>query len=323
MKTVARLLLVSLITCYTLVAVAQEKKPIVKIKGEFQVTWEQDKESKEDAKKRAEQFARINALQNAFGTVVIQGNSIYTKNVNKDNQVETSSTFNMIGNTFVKGEIIEVKELKFNEIKWSQKVDRKKVEKIDIKCIIKATAREITETSVNFECYTLSGDMKNNKTTTYYDGDQLYLYFQSPVSGYLSVFIDDNKHSMRILPYQQMPSKYENGIPVEADKEYIFFSTLKDYFEDGVFINELELFTEENSDQDLNRVYILFSKEPINKPRLKAGLNEDLLTKKEKEGDYTVPKALKSELFLKWLIKNQYIREDLQKKIIDISIEKK
>ncbi len=300
-------------------SIAQE---IVKIKGEFQLTWQQEKESKKEAKERAEKFARINALEQSFGTVVVQGNSTYIKNKQTGEKVETKTTFNMIGNTFVKGEIIEVKKLKFEEIKWKEKIGREKVEQIDIKCKIVATAREIDETRVDFEVYSLSGNMLNNKTTTFYDGDNFFLYFKSPVSGYLSVYIDDNKNAVKILPYQEMASEFDNGVPVKADKEYIFFDNNKKYFENKfALVDELELASE--SDQDLNRVFVIFSQEPLNKPRLKKNITADILTEEEKKKNYTVPKSLPSEDFMKWLIKNQYIRTDLQRQIINITIEKK
>ena len=76
--------------------------------------------------------------------------------------------------------------------------------------------------------------------------------------------------------------------------------------------------------EDLNRVFIIFSVIPINKPRLKEDLNTNILTEKEKQQGFTVPRSLKSEEFQKWLNKNRsYLRNKMHVKIIDISITKK
>lgn len=310
----------NILICMTIAA--QDKPDVVVIKGEGQITWDEEKMNKKEAQKEAQQLAEIDALQKEFGIVVVKGNSTYVKDRKNGEEHETTSTFNVIGNTYLPGEIIEILDVEFEEIKWKQKVRRgRDIEKTDIKCKLKAKARPISDNKVDFESYTLSGNMKNNKAHAYKEGDSFYLYFSSPVSGYVAVFIDDTKSTVRILPYQLMDRKFENGVPVEADKEYIFFSRAYDYFgDDFAEVDELELAAE--SEQDLNRVFVIFSTEPFNKPRLKKNIREEILTDREKEQKYTVPSGMPSEDFQRWLINNLSKRENFQRQILDITIEK-
>jgi len=318
-------LFVAICLIYSLQLAAQTEPDVVVVKGEAEVIWEQDNMTKDQAKKKAQEQAEIDALQKQFGIVITKGNSTYVKNNQNGKEVETNSTFNMIGNTYVPGEIIEILDTKFEELKGEKSIKKgrktSKVEVISIKCTIKAKARPMSNNKVSFETFTLSGNMKNNKAEAYKSGDSFYLYFRTPVSGYVTVFIDDSKQTVRVLPYQTMASKYENGIPVEADKDYIFFSPSHKYFGDDLAeVDEIELAA--YSEQDLNVVYVIFSTEPFNKPRLKKDVNDDLLTEKEKAKRYTLPSSLDSNEFQNWLIDNLSKRENFQRQVINITIEK-
>jgi hypothetical protein len=305
---------------------AQDQPEIVVVEGENQTLWEQDKESKQVAKDRAEKFARVNALEKAFGTVIVQGNSTYIRNINTGQQVETKTSFNMIGNTTVSGEIIEVLKIEFTESQSSYKKGKEKITENYIQCIIKAKAKKLSDLAIDFEALPLRSNQKNAASDRFTDGNDMFFYFKSPVSGYLSIYIDISGKNLtqRILPYTQVPAKFENGMPVEADKEYIFFSKAKEhdyYNQDYVVADEIYVSAEE--DQEMWRFFIIFSKDPLNKPSLKEGLNSETLTEYEKKSKCTVPKALESEEFQRWMIQNLSIRNDFQRKIIDILVQKK
>ncbi len=297
---------------------SQEKPNIVVTKGEATVEWYQDVESKTDAKKRAEERAKINALENVFGTVVVQGNSTYIENVNNGTKIKTKTVFNMIGDTYVKGEIIDVLKIDFKEHKQVEGRGRKKTVKIFIECNVKLKAREIEDAKIDIKAHTLSKNMKNFQTTTFYEGDEIYIYFQSPLAGYLTAFIDNGKTSERILPYEGLTDKYINGLPVDADKEYVFFSLDKkhQYFDD---FEPYEIVLVPDKDLELNRVFIIFSKDPLNKPRLKKDIN---LSPQDIEKNYRVPKGLETKEFRKWLIRNYQTRADMQVEEIIITVQK-
>ncbi len=317
--------IVTMSVCCFFSVFAQEKIEIVSVEGEHTVQWYQEKESKEEAQKRAEKYARVNALEKAFGTVIVQGNSTYVKNVNTGQKVETKTSFSMIGNTTVGGEIVEVLKCEFKEKKRKYKKGREKISDIFITCQIKIHAKKLSEAKINFEAATLATHSKKAMTERYKNGDDMFFYFRTPVSGYLSIYVDITGSGLtqRILPYSEVPPKYENGMFVKADQDYIFFSGQKehDYFAEDYVVPD-EIVAAAEADQELWRFFIIFSKEPLNKPKLKEGMAEDALTLAEQEKKYTVPKEIKSEDFQRWLIRNLSIRDDFQREIIDVVVEK-
>jgi len=79
-----------------------QENPSLKVQGKALVQWYPNVESKTEAKKRAFQQAQVNAMENAFGTLIMQGNTIYIENKKTGEKVETNTVFKMIGNTAVK-----------------------------------------------------------------------------------------------------------------------------------------------------------------------------------------------------------------------------
>ena len=295
----------------------------VKTSGEAQVELTENR-SRQDVKKEAKDMATVNALERAFGSVIIQGNSTYISNVNTGKKTETNSVFNMIANTSVKGEVVEVISEKYEDVKGYKVIEGKKIEVTDILCKITIKARELAEPPVDFTTFPLACTNINCKTTSFAENDDFFLYFLSPITGYLSVYLDDKGYSQRLLPYKNMPVEYESGMPVKADREYVFFSKKPEhnYFEDKDF--EEDVYTlYSDSKKDINRLFIIFSKTPLNKPKLVSNVKTGQLTKQELDEGYTMPKTLKSENFQKWLNKNRSYREkDMQVDIIDITITK-
>lgn len=311
-----------LITILGLNIFAQDIK-IVKTKGKSQVQWYPERESLTEAKNRATELAKINALENAFGTLVMQGNTVYVENKKTGEKVETNTTFKMIGNTAVKGEIIQVLKTDIKETKRKEKVNRKKVEKTYIDALIVLEAKELTDTKIEIESYPLNSVKLIRPVTQFFEGDDLFLYFRSPINGYLTVFLDDGEQAQCLLPYRTMPKGMEEAMPILADKEYVFFSDKPEhnYFEDDFFAEDTyELVA--SSDKDLNELYIIFSKKPLNKPILNKDDSNQLNVELEKD-NYELPRTIYSKPFKKWLVKIQQIRNDLQIEQQFISIEKK
>jgi len=293
----------------------------VKTSGEAQVELTENR-SRQDVKNEAKDLATVNALERAFGSVIIQGNSTYISNVNTGEKTETNSVFNMIANTSVKGEVVEVINEIYEDVKGYKVIDGKKIEVIDILCKITIKARELAEPPVDFTTFPLACTNINCKTTSFKENDDFFLYHLSPISGYLYVYLDDGEYSQCLLPYSNMPVEYESGMPVKADREYIFFSIEPEhnYFEDKDFKEDVYTLYSD-SKKDINRLFIIFSKTPLNKPKLVSNVKAGQLTEQEIVEGYTMPKALKSEDFQKWLNKcRSYRKNDMQVEIIDITI---
>lgn len=299
---------------------SQEVSPIV-VKGKSQVQWYPERESKTEARDRALELAKINALERAFGTLVMQGNTVYVENKKTGEKVETNTTFKMIGNTAVKGEIIQLLKTDYKETKKKERIKRKKVEITYINCNITIEAKELKDIKIEVETFPLNSDKMIKPVTEFYQGDDLFLYFKSPVNGYLVVFLDDGTQAQCLLPYRTMPQGLEEAMPIKADKEYVFFSDKPEYnyFDDDFFAEDLyELAA--SSKKDLNQLYVIFSKSPLNKPILKTDDNNEILIELDKE-NYELPRSIKSDNFKEWLIKIQQVRSDISLTNHMISIE--
>ncbi|MBN1251951.1 MAG: hypothetical protein JXA16_07435 [Bacteroidales bacterium] len=311
-----------LILIFSIQILKSQKINVIKAKGEALVQWYPEIESLNAAKERAYEKAKINALENEYGTLVVQGNSVYIENKNTGEKTETNTVFKMIGNIAVKGEIIEIIKTDYKEIKKKEKVNGKKSEITYIECKVILSSKEIVDTKIDIEAYPLNSNKLIRPVTDFYEGDDLFLFFRSPVNGFLTVYLDDNKDAQCLLPYRKMPKGMEEAFPIEADKDYVFFSDLPNhnYFNDDFFAEDTyELYA--STEKDLNRMYVIFSKSPLNKLILKESENNKLKVEIDKE-NYELPKVIDSDTFQKWLIKIQQIRNDLIIKNILISIEK-
>jgi len=304
--------LILLLIVYPSMLFSQET---VKTKGSAQIEVPENL-SRMEVKNKVRELATIDALERAFGRVVIQGNSTYITNLQSGQKVETNTVFNTIANTSVKGEVLEVLDEKFTDVTGTKIINGSKESVTEMRCDIEIKAREITTPPVNYTSSPLNCLNERCKTTTFKNNDTLYFFFISPSSGYLSIYLDDKKETQCLYPYHDMPALFEGGVPVIADKKYILFSDRSEYnyFPDqNITAPTYQL--DCKSSQDMNRFFVIFSKTPLNKPSLKGV--------KEIADGYKLPKSLASEDFQKWL--NGYrsmSKGDVQVAIIDITITK-
>jgi hypothetical protein len=298
-----------------------QKPEIRTVEGESQVEFP-DRKSRQEVEKEALDKASIVALEKAFGTVVIKGNSTYMKNLNTGKETKTTVVFNSIANTYVKGEVIEVMDKQFEEVQGISLVDGKKKTIRELKCFAKFKVRELTDDDPDFEAFPLQCPDPGCKTSSFKDKGSLFLYFKCPYNGYLAVFLDNGKTAQCLLPYARMPEAFENGVPLKGGKEYILFSRQPEfgYFENNTVVDQYELSSEDSQEQD--RLFVVFSRSPIANPGLQTGLDENLLTPEEKSLQYKVPKSLYSEDFQKWMIRNRTHKSDLRVMTFDITIQK-
>ena len=121
----------------------------VKVTGTAQVEFP-DNMTRQEVKNHAQELATIDALEKAFGRVVIQGNSTYLSNVQTGKQTETKSVFNTIANTSVKGEVVSVINVEFTDLTGTRTIENKKQTYVEMKCDIEVEAREISHTAGQF-----------------------------------------------------------------------------------------------------------------------------------------------------------------------------
>lgn len=274
---------------------------IAVVTGTAQREWNRN-ESRVEAENKTEELATVNAIEKAFGKVIIQGNSTYIENTNNGSRIETKSMFSTIANTFVKGEVVEVLEKQFEEVRQTVKLGGQKTDIVELICTMKVRVRELTEPKVDFIARPTpcEDEFRRCQASVYKHGDPFYLYFRSPESGYLMVYYDmfDGK-SYRLLPYDKATNEYENGMPVKANEDYLFFSSRNNVFENAGFHN-ISAYVSDGKYREQLRMFVIFSKQPIPSPMLSSTntLYTGVATEK-----YKLPSNMESEEFQRWVHK--------------------
>jgi hypothetical protein len=288
------LVIILLLFCFSVTGYTQKLKietGTAQIKVEKNIT-------EEEAIKKVEELAKINAIENAFGTFVEQESNI-TVNSGK-------SDFRIVGSTKVKGEWIETLEKKFSKDFQEEKGLYGPEQTAWITCTIKGKIKRATP-KANIDFSSLSCPDLSCRSTTFKSDESLYLYFKSPLNGYLSVYLEVEDTVNRLLPYSS--SQNSSSVNVKADKEYFFFVTNQSVSEFGK-PDEVKLYT--NRKQEINTIYIIFSEEDYFKPILNP--------EKDMKDGYFIPKSLSKNKFEEWLSQNRALLDDFLDKTISIEI---
>lgn len=232
----------------------------------------------EMAKRTALERAKIQAIADEFGTVVSQSNTTFVTNQNG----EANTDFFSLGGSEVKGEWIETIDEPEYTISYEQGM-------LVVRVTVSGRIREIVRAQIDFKAEVLCNgtDLKFARTD-FKSGDDLYLYFQSPVDGYLAVYLLDDVSQMVycLLPYK---GSSEGVAPIEHDKPYIFFSAAH-AGENAHLVDEYTMTC--SRPQEHNTLYIIFS------PNEFAKANSNNV-------DELLPQELSFEEFQRWLVKGR------------------
>lgn len=272
---------------------------IRKAEGQAQVRVERNM-TREEAQQKAVELAKINAIENEFGTYVEQQATL---------TVESGvSDFYIVGSTKVKGIWVSETDRDFIEDYREEKGEYGTEKILWITCTIRgevkqATPRPAIEYQVRNCTYPVC------RTTSFSSGEQLFLWFKSPVDGYLSVFIDDGNMVYRLLPYSTMVNA--NTFLVTGDEGYLFFSKEATAgLQSGEKPDEIELYTLRRKEN--NNLVLVFSTNPFFKP----GLNKETV----EADNYVTPRSLEKTKFEEWLSDYRAIFDDFQDVVIPIEI---
>ena len=281
----------------------------VVVVGESKIRQERNM-TEEQAEFEAILQARLNAIEKAFGTVIRGESHTWIKSTTGQ-KVITETNFDFIADNYLKGEWIgdvnepEIKKILYNNETWYE-------------CKVKCKVRELKARKTEFIAYPLSCPEKTCKTENYNNDQNFYFYFKSAEKGFLSIFLAADGNYFRLLPYKtKVSEKLYNNFPVEADKEYIFFSKNNVYYDE--IIDEIQMSTEYSS--ELNVIWAIFSPEEFSKPVLED-ITEELLPDDDIERGFTMPKSLLAEDFLKWIQKIRARNEKIQVEIIGVKVIK-
>ncbi|MBD5418572.1 MAG: DUF4384 domain-containing protein [Bacteroides sp.] len=230
-----------------------------------------------ECKRLAAEGARIEALRNAFGTIVSQ-DVLSSETMHGDHQ---KSHFLSLSSSEVKGEWLgDVEEPRF-----TTSLDNN--DNLIVKCHIKGRAKPLSNRAVDFEAIVLRNSTdKRNASVNFVDNDDFYLYFSAPVSGYLSVYLADESGEVYcLLPYSTGDVE---EIRTKKGYDYIFFDPKRG--NDFGTVDELRLIAPDHA--EYNKVYVLFSPDPFSPAPVKFRVPG-------------APPSIQADDFNQWIIKTR------------------
>lgn len=252
--------------------------------------------TREEAQSKAIDLAKINAIENEFGTYVEQQANLTVQNGKSD--------FYIVGSTKVKGIWVRETDRQFTEEYREEKGEFGTEKILWITCQIKGEVKQAgSRPAIEYQVRNCS--FPTCRTSSFQSGEQLFLWFKSPVNGFLSVYIDDGSMVYRLLPYSEMVNA--NSFEVKGDEGYLFFSkTSREGLQPTEKPDEIELYTLQKKENNL--LILVFSTNPVFKP----GLNKELFDANRS----LLPKSLVKEKFEEWLSDNRATFDDF----LDIQI---
>ncbi len=199
----------------------------------------------EEAKKIALERARLQCLADEFGTIVNQSNST----IIRSNASGSETSHFSLGGTEVKGEWLgdlkqPIYKITYDETNGCNIVYVK----------VSGKARAISGSKIDISARILcNGVTARHERDLFYEGDQLFLSFMSPVAGYVCVYlVDEEANAYCLLPYELSSTGFSR---IEANRDHIFFS--KQVSDTPELVDEYVMSC--SHDGESNIFYIIFS----------------------------------------------------------------
>ncbi|MFY0673985.1 MAG: hypothetical protein JXQ87_11295 [Bacteroidia bacterium] len=257
-----------------------------------------------EAEKTVLEQARLNSIENAFGRVVVGGNTTYILNVNTKEKYESKEAFSEFSNSFVNGEWVrDIEEPKIvKEIRGSD---------IVYKCTVFCEVRKISNNRPQIDVKTFNCLNEKCETSNFLNNDDFYLKINSTIDGQLAIFIDDGAKTYSLFPYRDLPYEEYKNYELKSNNSKMFFAP---YDETSDFnpsiVTELSLST--NKSYESNKVFVIVSKNKFELPILTSDNKPAFLER--------TPDECNSEDFQKWLIKTRARDAQMACEIVQIGI---
>jgi len=268
------------------------------VKGEY-TYYAPENVTPEQAKRTALENAKLMALADEFGTSMSEDVRSGGKVING----KSEEYFFSQGSSEVKGEWIETTDEPEYDIRYEGG-------QLIVTCRVKGKAREIVNAAIDFKAKVLcNGKEDKFESTQFKNEDDLYLSFQSPVNGYLAVYLEDGEGLVYcLLPYRAQ----KDGIyPIEANRHYLFFDPKSAPAGEQALVDEYFLTC--NGSTEYNQIYIIFSPNQFTKAS-----DSD----KSVQDGLTLPRQLPREDFYKWLAKCRKHDVGMNVKKVGVTVEK-
>lgn len=251
-----------------------------KVTGKYQfIVTDNDNITLKEAKIKAIDLAKAEALKNEFGVMVM---SDYI-NSERGTEDDSNSFYVMDTSSSVKGEwlgdekdpVITIETANGNLIFTAE---------------VWGSAREIIRANTELKWDTtkeVNGERVN--TDTYNNKERIYLDFKSPIDGYVAIYlITADDQASRLLPYRKDNS---GSVFVKGGKTYTFFDKTTDSEASHYNLSTNEI-------QEMDQLVVIFSPHSFTK-YVDSG------------SDSRRPNQLSQKDLAKWLLKNQRSDKDM------------
>ena len=285
------LLVICVLTGTALQAVAQKTR---KVTAEY-TYYVPENVPLAEAKRTALQRAQLQAIADAFGTIIARSNSSTVKNENGRSEVKVQA----LGTSEVKGEWLHTDGEPEYEVSYEEGM-------LIVTARVKGIIREIVNVPVDFQAKILrNGTEDKFEEEEFRDGDDLYLSFRSPTDGFLTVYlVEATETAYCLLPYRNDTS---GRVAVKGNEHYVFFSTTNAPAEKRAMVDEYTMTCEKTS--EINQIYIIFSPQ--------------LFTKAvDRNGKKLQPRQLSREEFQQWLFNCRKQDTEMRVEVKNILIRK-
>ena len=273
-----------------LVGAAQK---IVSVSGEY-TYYAPSTMSLDEAKQEAIKQTKLHVLEAKFGTLINSTTTLIIEN--KEGSTPSSrADVRTLSTHEVKGEWIEDTRNPEQEVL----TDRSMPNAIIIRTRVWGKAREITATKADIEVALLKAPYKEAIADVFKNEQEFYLYFKSPTSGYLAVYLLDPDENMA---YCLLPRSNDSrgNFPIKNNEEYILFNEDPPY----IFTTEYSVI--------YNHIAVVFSPNEFYKANDYQGENDK----------YTLPRELTLDKYNEWLSRCKIYDNQLVEKRITVQIVK-
>lgn len=238
--------------------------------------------------------AKLQMIADHFGTIVGSISTIEMNDINGKGDIR-SFTY---GETEVKGEWI--KDI-VPPVIQKKLVNNEFVLQVTVNGMI----REIISNTIDFKCKILrNGEDDSFESDSFINGDFLYISMQTPVDGYVAIYLTDGNEVQCLFPYEGLAL---DNMKVDADTRYVFFSKNQSGNIDPNRVRRMRLGCA--STQEHDRIYVIFSTKKFTKAVDFANGN--------------LPRTLKYDEFHSWLSKSRQMDKEMTVKPFDITIRSK
>lgn len=295
-----------LILCAASVFGQMSAQRIVSVSGE-DTYYAPSSMSLEQAKQEALQQARKKVLADKFGTNINSTTNIHLGN-NEAESSQSRTDVQTLSVQEIKGEWIEDVREPEQEISYDKSMPGYTI----IRTRIWGRAREIVSSKADVEIHLLKDTITGSDAEVFQEGQSFYLSLQSPVAGYVAVYLLDESEDKA---YCLLPAAIDNrgAVPVTSNRRYVFFSedfAKRHYSPDNQSLGTEYIFTT-NRSVLFNQVYVIFSPVEFYKAN----------DRQEKDNRYILPRETTIQQFRKWLISckvrdTQLVERQLSVKIV-------